>query len=406
MVDGNPNIKIRKKFEVTGSSVASTSLSNGTPGTTYKEDFTNQQTTTSEGHLWPPQTDEEKKRDIGGDFLTERTYTNASPGKLFGEYTQFGVTKTISGQCVYTGDIPSLPAKPSNAQLDAWGTTAIARCDPTQAAVDMSVFIGELLREGLPSLAGVQTWQNRSSKAKSAGGEYLNVQFGWVPLVSEVRSLATAVKDAERILAQYERDAGRLVRRRYDFPSEPTLVHSGGLSHGRPLTSESTFGGQQYVNQTTSTIERKWFSGAFRYWIPKNDLVSKTLGNYVLYADKLLGLELTPETLWNLAPWSWAIDWFTNVGDVLHNISAFNQDHLVMKYGYIMCHQEVKRFRSWPGISIQGGFAGGGTWEAVKYRKIRRTATPYGFGVNLGSLSAYQWSILAALGMTKGPRQL
>lgn len=405
MVDGNPNIKIRKRNVVTGSAVATTTLSNGVPGKTYTSEFSDRQTTTSEGHLWPPQ-DEEKLRDIGGEFLTERYTITGAPGRLHGSYTQFGVTKSINGQCVYPGDMPILPAKPSNAQLDAWGTTAIARCNPTKSAVDMSVFLGELIKEGLPSLVGAQAWKEKTAKARSAGGEYLNVQFGWVPMVSEVRSLAVAVKDAERILKQYERDAGKPVRRRYDFPSEDVLVHTGGNSYGVPLTQESTFGGQQYVNQTQITFERVWFSGMFKYWIPKNDGLAGTLGKYIDYADKLLGLELTPETLWNLAPWSWAIDWFTNVGDVLSNISAFNFDHLVMKYGYIMCHQQVKRLRSWPGTAIQGGVAGGGTWEAVAYRKIRRQATPYGFGLNLDGLSAYQWSILAALGMTKGPRQL
>jgi hypothetical protein len=288
-------------------------------------------------------------------------------------------------------------------QLDAWGTTAIARVDPTKSVADTSVLVGELLREGLPSLVGAQSWKERSATARSAGGEYLNYQFGWVPLVSEVRALATAVKDAERILKQYERDAGRVVRRRFDFPIEQERSEYVTTSHGIPFTTHSWLGGEKTLNVATESSQKVWFSGAFQYYIPKGDSAYSKLNKYLSYADKLLGIELTPETLWNLAPWSWAIDWFSNVGDVIHNVSAFKIDDLVMRYGYIMCHQSVKRRASWGATTLAGGQSSAGWYEIEKYRKLRRPATPYGFGLELGSLSAYQWSILVALGLTKRP---
>jgi hypothetical protein len=411
MSDSNPDLKTRKRSEVTYTWPSRVRWTDGrqvTPAVPPLEE-TNLQITQSAGHTWPPR-GSSFTRDIGGPFETYRRVVSGKPSEGFAQYYDgtSGQYKIFEGYHWYPGDDPYLPERPSNSKLDAWGTTAIARVDPTKSAVDTSVLLGELFREGIPDLPAAQSWKKRSASSREAGGEYLNYQFGWVPLVSEVRSFASAVSNAEGILRQYERDAGRLVRRRYEFPNmaRSTTVRNAGSSNGVPLTGHSEFGGGRTVLETDTYAERTWFSGAFMYWIPKDDGVYSELRKYVDYADKLLGLELTPETLWNLAPWSWAIDWFANVGDVLHNVSSFDPNRLVMKYGYIMHTQESQRTRSWNAGPLVGGGSSAGTWTNTRTRKIRRPATPYGFGVNLGTLSAYQWSILAALGLTKGPRKL
>jgi hypothetical protein len=132
-------------------------------------------------------------------------------------------------------------------------------------------------------------------------------------------------------------------------------------------------------------------------------------------ANYLLGTRLTPEVVWNLAPWSWAADWFGNTGDILRNISYLGADGLVMQYGYIMHHEQAQS-HMWANTSGWTGFNGLGQitnpylsslWRTDKSdMKIRRSATPYGFGVDTSSLSTKQWAILAALGISKGPKQL
>jgi hypothetical protein len=39
-------------------------------------------------------------------------------------------------------------------------------------------------------------------------------------------------------------------------------------------------------------------------------------------------------------------------------------------------------------------------------QKERVRATPYGFGLDLGSLNPRQWAILASLGLTRAPQRL
>jgi len=411
MSDSLPRVKTRKRAEVTDTFYFDVHWSDGRTPDPGPGSFqsTNRQMTTSEGHTWPPPKRNGKiQRDVGGNFYTERERVRISPGWVdyHGTFPDGG-TKYVRGSSYFPGDVPFIYGKPTDASLDAKGTTAIARVEPTRAVADVSVLLGELFREGLPSMLGLELWKKKAELARGAGSEYLNYQFGWKPLVSEVQNFAKAVKNARSILGQYERDAGRMVRRKYDFPIEKEIVDSRQFfSNGIPMTSHENLGGRKIVKTETLYTTKYWFAGAFTYFIPKHDELSQKLDSYVQYADKILGLEITPEVLWNLAPWSWAVDWFSNAGDVIHNASAFNQDHLVMRYGYIMCNQKVTKTNRWENTTDINGNSSAGWWEYSFERKIRRKATPYGFGVNLGSLSDYQWSILGALGMTRGPKLL
>jgi hypothetical protein len=118
-------------------------------------------------------------------------------------------------------------------------------------------------------------------------------------------------------------------------------------------------------------------------------------------ADKLFGISLTPEVLWNLAPWSWAVDWFSNTGDVISNLSDWASDGLVLQYGYMMEHTVSSYTYSMSPTGIYRGVPAPPV-SFVTETKIRRRASPFGFGINLSALSARQNAILVALGLSRG----
>jgi hypothetical protein len=131
-----------------------------------------------------------------------------------------------------------------------------------------------------------------------------------------------------------------------------------------------------------------------------------TLVRHEAYANKLLGTRITPEVLWNVAPWTWAIDWFTNTGDVIHNISSLGSDGLVLQYGYA---SDLVRYTA--DISARVGSNGAGVPTGIVLRRhdevkfIRRVvATPYGFGLDWDGFSPRQIGVLVALGLTRGQR--
>lgn len=340
--------------------------------------------------------------DDGGIFILQKDEHKYSPG--------YNPGTTIRGKRGYFvtnlyptafGQQLASPTEIPDADLKSAGTTAIARCEPTSPAFEMSTAMGELISDGLPSGFGANlfaSYADRAHIARSAGSEYLNAQFGWLPLMSDIRSFAYAVKESDRILSSYRKGSDTKIRQRYDFPSATdttariagNYIPSGGCSaFGSGTTSERK-------------LERTWFSGAFRYHIPSSDTQIGKFREWASMADHLLGVKVTPETLWNIAPWSWAADWFSNTGDVLHNVSALGRDGLVMQYGYIM-NERTLNVTTTATFAVAGGSSTTSHTYTGKQCK-RLGASPYGFDVSWDGMTAKQLAVTAALGLSRTSR--
>jgi hypothetical protein len=280
----------------------------------------------------------------------------------------------------------------STSALNAFGTHAIAAVLPTNPNASLATAIGELRQDGLPRLPGASL-RDQVDVSRRAGSEYLNIEFGWLPLVNDLQAFATSVRKSRQLIDQYVRDSDRKIRRRF---VAPTVIETA-----QQLGNCQTIGSRQGPGSVSATLETDlWFSGAFRYHVPVDTEFMGRLRRYESLSNHLFGTRITPEVVWELAPWSWAVDWFTNAGDVIHNISLLGVDGLVMQYGYAM--REQRKRTSWKMTITESG----GVCERLDLstRKRRIAANPYGFGIDDTSLSATQLAILAALGLTRGNR--
>jgi hypothetical protein len=151
----------------------------------------------------------------------------------------------------------------------------------------------------------------------------------------------------------------------------------------------------------TETWKRTWFSGAFTYYLPTGYQARKEVDRLTLFANEILGLELTPDLLWNVAPWSWAADWFSNTGDVVSNISDAASVGLIMRWGYIMEHSINKVTYVPLTTNLIDSKAKASPLSFITETKVRRGANPFGFGLNWEGLSPFQLSIAAALGISR-----
>lgn len=290
--------------------------------------------------------------------------------------------------------------------LDEDGATAIAQCAPTNSASKLAILLGEIKKDGIPSLPGITTWKKRTELAKAAGSEYLNYQFGWRPLVEETLQVGNAARHSRDIVKQYQKDEGNNVRRDFDFPIENTRNVSQSSSQGATWSNNLASNFRASVGATLTREEsytrRKWFSGAFTYALPsRTDSFRRMLG-YGSEADKLFGITLTPDVLWELAPWSWAADWFSNAGDVIHNATSFGAAGLVMRYGYMMCESSHTITNTINHMNLKGREKDGMPGSVFKtITKSRRPANPFGFGFTGADLSPTQIAITVALGLTK-----
>lgn len=303
-----------------------------------------------------------------------------------------------------------------------FGTRAIALTAPTNPNSELGYILGStLLGQELPSFRIAQL-ESKADYFRSLGDNYLNSEFGWKPFIQDVRSLAGLANSSSRAAKQFLRDSMRRVRRSFDFPITHTF--SGGVINpstlgwvtpGASFDVSALFTMWNPPTAATDTTENQvyvWFKGAYMYKIPTGSGTLNKLNEYQAKAQRLFGVELTPELLWQLAPWSWLVDWKINIGDILHNISIFNNDNLVMQYGYIMATS--RSFRYITADSPQFGRISNGSpkrigncvSKTVSYRKERIRGTPYGFGVNPAGFTDLQWSILGALGITHGTKSL
>lgn len=285
--------------------------------------------------------------------------------------------------------------------INSYGSRAISATAPTKPAASLTTALGELFRDGLPAIPGLQVLRDKSFR--SLGSEFLNSEFGLKPLLNDVQDLLKSVVNSTAILEQFRRDSGRIVRRRFSFPPEISSHDDPPQAgYGRVMLCGAS-GAISPVLITNRTVRRVWFSGAYTYYLDVGeDLLSKAR-YYEQQANLLLGLRLTPEVLWELAPWSWLADWFTNIGSALSNVSLLQEDGLVIRWGYLMCHTVVDKtltssvdFTDGPEISCKVNLR--------SERKERYRATPFGFGLSLAGLTDRQWAILAALGMTRAPK--
>ena len=288
-----------------------------------------------------------------------------------------------------------VPSPMSNGQLAGLGSKAVSMYQPLNPVADTSTTIAEFVSE--------RKFFNIPGNAGSLPGEYLNYMFGIAPTVGYAQDLRSAIGNKEKILDQLHRDSGKWVRRRgpvYDNTDTTTTISTTQRAPGTVGPGLNTYLARGGRLQTTTSLKTTvWFSGAFTYHLPKEDTTMRTIAEL----DKLYGVKLNVDTAWELLPFSWLVDYKTNVGAVLSNLSAFSSDGLVMPYGYVMCTTRRTNEYLWSGELRDEN----GAWRFTslfardhQVTKQRLPANPFGFGINPGDLSGRQLSILAALGIS------
>jgi len=389
------------------------------------------QVTVSESHRKSP----DGSYRAGGPFYTSRVTDIFKVGHMDMDYNQ-SASKVYSGP-VY-GLVPTEAemkeigyqnlsrsyGAENQSSMAADGTTAISQCSPTNPASDLGTSLAEAVREGIPTLPGIQSWKAKTEVLKGLGSEYLNYQFGWAPLQNEVTSVVNAARNHRELLAQYRRGEGSDTHREFHFPLSMTR---SSLPETHPskwggLPWERLYSGFQGTRQVSLVRETKrWFEGVFTYALPSStDSWKRALG-FGSDADALYGLALSPSILWELTPWSWAVDWFSNTGDVINNVTNFGLAGLVMRYGYMM-EESIERVTATgrcPDANVGEFFLAGnhqqnpsianvrhvpvGTYEVgtESVTKRRSPASPFGFSIGWEGLSPTQLAITAALGITR-----
>lgn len=287
-----------------------------------------------------------------------------------------------------TADVP-----PEDYDISSWGPTAFARFKPAKPTISLANFIGE--SRDLPRLL-----KARVEGLKTISDWWLAVKFGWEPLLADIKSMIHFVDKMNEQIEFFLNNAGKPIRRGGKVTVSRTvdLVYdSSGAATDAGITTR--LNGRFYptnYGQCRTTITRKLersivFNGTFVYWFNGKPPDRTTL------ALKLAGLEVTPQVVWNLIPWSWLIDWFTNLGDLIDNIKTEVADQQLAKYAYIT--SKCDRSYTFAGTDGYNSAAITRSFESMR----RCYVHPFGLSAT-SQLTLRQASILAALGISRNPK--
>ncbi len=350
---------------------------------------------------------EVRNMDVGGSFASERV-TVEPPAVIDRFWPNDGLSSRyqhigyfppsndyyLAMQALASGRAPTIPAELGidRFNLFTYGSTAIAKSIPDVPEFSLFRFLGEL-REGLPSLPGKALLKQR--KLRNAGGEYLNFQFGIAPTASDLQKLVTALLNpALRVHIKRALNEEHRVRK---------VVDSGYTRTKRDLTStELSVPASPYQTdvrgvETRTTSYRLWSSVSFA-WYQLTELESllrqldEGLGGLSLTKPKLIDL-------WNLTPWSWLVDWFSNYNHVITNLSYLGRDGLYMQRGYLMATYTDELITRRTCVYMGSPLESIGTRTFT--RKYRIQASPFGFGLHWKDFDPFQLSILGSLGVSR-----
>jgi hypothetical protein len=190
-----------------------------------------------------------------------------------------------------------------------YATKLLARTNPTRPEYSVPVAIKELV--DVTSLFALAA----KSFTQFVGGAYLNYRFGWLSFTNDVRKLATiveAVNSRVKELNSLTMRGG--LRRRADLDAYGAGYTS---SYNNYRIIQSTYGVTLYGEYTYSTRWKIW--GSCR-WYPQNyrEIPTDPADVWLAAVRQVFDLEkVDSETAYNLIPWSWLLDYFSNLGEFL-----------------------------------------------------------------------------------------
>ena len=280
-------------------------------------------------------------------------------------------------------------------------TTLFARSNPANPRFLAPAFIAELrdapdlIRQGgriADAIRNGKNWRNliRSRSAVSdAAVANLSIQFGWKPFLSDLLTIATFQESLAKTAAMMEKLEKKGLRGK--VPLGDTHSKSG---YSWPV--HSTCGYVQYVTVEEERTTRKWGSvrwTANKPYLPrgKPEIFRRAAG---FTADNI------PLAVWEALPWSWLVDYFVNIGDLIksgNRVIATPSHACVMVEAVTTARHKGKDFDDFRRIT-----------DGVKMA-VQHSRMPYGFQSPLPSipmpiLSAGQLSILGSLHVSRAYR--
>jgi hypothetical protein len=247
---------------------------------------------------------------------------------------------------------------------------------------------------------------------KKAADHFLNHQFGWIPFLSDLRKFYNAFDQNDQMIDRLINENGQWIRRKRTLKEETTstVLGSGNGFKLFPNTSfESAFNPPWFTSTPTWQVREDVKTvikavGKYRYYRPEFDKADPdhlSVVNRLKRQATLFGARISPSNIYKATPWSWAIDWFSNLGDQINKANDMLVDSVSAKYLYVMQQQtKTRTFTQW--APFHSGAVTLQFTRVIETKQRREGLSPFGFSLSMASLTPRQIAIAGALGVSRG----
>jgi hypothetical protein len=280
---------------------------------------------------------------------------------------------------------------PPSSDINWWKAKALAALNPYRPEVDLPLFLFEF-REFPRMLRDLGRVLSGGIKPKDAPGGYLAYNFGWAPLLGDLQKLINLGESLQRTRKRLQDAAnGRRIRR------------SLGTIHSPGLPWVYTFVTGQYGSYQLLVTRDDSIKGWCTAKVYLNDPLPDGPGLDWEVLRTTLNLRVSASTIWESIPWSFLIDYFVNIGDLVEARQGYNRWRFSNMF-LMLTSSRLERVAST--ITQLGGlsYTGGRRVYTAKTRSYMGSDPSVSFALT-PMLSGYQLGIIGALATASALRR-
>lgn len=329
--------------------------------------------------------------DKGNDHPLKIEHLDASDlSPITGTVVNGGWTGVVTNYYPFPSTVMSHISSPTDS-VSGLGLELLVRTNPSRPVVTPLTLIQDLvdIPKQLRDVGRLIRTPKRLLSAREIANQNLAIQFGWLPLIKDVQDLIKLQKHIHRRMGEIERlYSGRGLYRRVDFGD-------GGSEATTKTTVLSSSSTKTYVSKIQRfTYVEKW--GTVRWkplYVPRYHRTDAEIIKEIGRVCSGMTAEGLFQGAWDLIPWTWLIDWFSNASDFLkaysNTIPAYPSHACIMRK-----RTTVGNFSKDPSSTCP---LGGGEGLATLITKERFLGNSLLLNVSIPFISNRRLSILGSL---------
>jgi len=298
---------------------------------------------------------------------------------------------TVFVDLTYTGVPTALSTMAVQPAPSGWLLDLVAGTNPSRPVIGIPIWAQNLkeLPKMLKQLGDAILSPKSLVKPKGLAGSYLGVQFGWLPLIEDLKKLVDfqsyVLKRNKELADLY---SGKGLRRRLKFTDDtvntPVSVNTATYANA--------------IIKSTSSVDVKRRTWGTIHWYPTtppqyhpDDHKWNSLVNQIVLGATPEGLA---KGLWDVIPWTWLVGWFTNLGKytLAHSYTVPAQHS-----GGCLMREAIGTWTAGDSTVSAGSgkvYQYGQLTRSLKTRAVSSVVT---VGVNMPYFDMFRLSILGAL---------